>query len=73
MKLRFTAFLAAAPYAMVLMAALLTAGCSSSKVTNTPTQGVGQQLLDLDKAYKEGIINEDQYNKLKREIIKKNQ
>jgi hypothetical protein len=57
----------------VLAAALMAAGCvSSSKVNNAPTEGVGQQLIDLDRAYKEGIITEDQYNKLKKEVIKKN-
>ena len=56
----------------VLALPLMMAGCTSSKVTNTPTQGVGQQLIDLDRAYKEGIITESQYNKLKKEIIRKN-
>jgi len=32
-----------------------------------------QQLIDLDKAYKDGIITEDQYNRLKKEVIKKNE
>ncbi len=56
----------------ILAAPLLLAACSSSKVNNTPTQGVGQQLIDLDRAFKEGIITEDQYNKLKKEIIRRN-
>ena len=56
----------------VLATPLLTGGCvSSSKVTTT--QGVGQQLLDLDKAYKDGVITQEQYEKLKKEIIRKNQ
>lgn len=57
----------------ILATPLITAGCvSSSKVNNAPTQGVGQQLLDLNKAYKDGVITEDQYNKLKKEIIDRN-
>ena len=58
----------------ILIANLVAGGCvSSSRVTNAPTESVGQQLIDLDKAYKEGIITEDQYNRLKNQVIKKNE
>jgi hypothetical protein len=29
----------------------------------------GQELSDLDKAYKDGIITEKEYNKAKKEIL----
>jgi hypothetical protein len=73
MKTKFTNVLRSSLYIAILAAPLFLAGCvSSSKVNNAPTQGVGQQLLDLEKAYKEGIITEDQYNKMKKEIINRN-
>ena len=31
----------------------------------------GEQLMDLQKAYESGAINEQQYNKMKQEIIEK--
>jgi Short C-terminal domain len=31
---------------------------------------LGQELTDLDKAYKEGIITEKEYNKAKKDILK---
>jgi len=47
-------------------------GCSGGganvKATNTT---VGQELMDLDKAYKGGIITEKEYNKTKSEILKR--
>jgi hypothetical protein len=33
---------------------------------------VGQQLLDLEKSYKDGVITEREYNRLKKAIINKN-
>ncbi len=71
-KLTLGNLLNAGLYTALLGATLLTAGCSSSKVNNQPTQGVGQQLIDLDNAYKQGLITEDQYKKLKNKIIRQN-
>jgi len=31
---------------------------------------LGQELTDLDKAYKDGIITEKEYNKAKKDILK---
>ena len=31
---------------------------------------LGQELTDLDKAYKEGIITEKEYNKAKQDLLK---
>ena len=42
----------------------------SSDVTNNYTT-VGQELMDLQKAYEAGAISEEEYNKLKQELINK--
>jgi putative N-acetylmannosamine-6-phosphate epimerase len=44
---------------------------STTKVTQGEQTTLGQQLIDLDKAYKQGIIPEDQYEKSKKELLKK--
>jgi hypothetical protein len=50
----------------------LLPGCASKQTVHTPTASVGQQLQDLDKAYKDGTINQKEYEKLRKAIIKKN-
>jgi hypothetical protein len=59
----------------VTLLLLMSAGCGSTKVsTQTNTNAsVGQQLMDLQKAHDQGLINDTDYNKLKAAIIKKNQ
>lgn len=62
---------------LTLLAAILASpvafsGCSSSKTTNSTSATVGQQLIDLDRAHKDGLITKDQYEKMKKEIIRKN-
>lgn len=48
-------------------------GCfSSSKVLSKNEASVGQQLIDLDKARHQGIIDEKEYLKLKKALIKNN-
>ena len=66
--------------AVIVMAGLIfigsiLSGCGGSKteVNQSPQTTLGQQLIDLDKAYKQGIITEDQYNKTKKELLKKYQ
>jgi hypothetical protein len=55
------------------LAACLQVGCiSSSELQNTNQASVGQQLTDLDRAYREGIISEKEYLKLRKAIIRKN-
>ncbi|GAA5131940.1 hypothetical protein JIN84_07445 [Luteolibacter yonseiensis] len=50
----------------------LTSCFSSSKVNTKNETSVGQQLSDLDNAYRRGIITEKEYLKLKKAIIKAN-
>ena len=56
----------------VCLATSLLAGCvSSSKTESQTTVSVGQQLQDLDKAYKEGTITQKEYEKLRKALIKR--
>jgi hypothetical protein len=59
---------------VVLLACVILAGVtgcvSSSKISHEAS--VGQQLEDLDKSYKDGIITQKEYERLKKALIKKN-
>jgi len=56
---------------MLLMTFSLT-GCGGGGATmEAKTTTTGQELLDLDKAYKAGLISEKDYDKKKKEIMKK--
>lgn len=47
-------------------------GGGEAKVeATTKTTTLGKELMDLDEAYRKGIITEDQYNKKKKELMKK--
>ncbi len=51
-------------------------GCGGSKTEvkskpTTITTTLGQELQDLDKAYKDGIITEKEYEKAKKALIEK--
>lgn len=49
---------------------LTSCGGGGAKVESTvSTQTLGQQLIDLDKAYKEGVITEKEYNKSKKALM----
>jgi hypothetical protein len=57
---------------ILIVATLTLGGCGGggSEVTNVSTSTtMGQELQDLDKSYKEGIINEDQYDSAKKKIL----
>lgn len=56
---------------LFLCATLTSCGGGGAKVESTvSTQTLGQQLIDLDKAYKEGVISEKEYKKSKESLIK---
>lgn len=46
-------------------------GGGTDVVTETSTTTLGQELQDLEKAYKDGIISEKEYKKAKEKLIKK--
>lgn len=51
---------------------LIGCGGGGAKTTvETRSTTTGQELIDLEKAYKAGIISEKEYNKKKKEILKK--
>jgi hypothetical protein len=56
--------MAAAPFC-------LTNCGSSTELTTHNEVSVGQQLSDLQRAHNEGIINESEYNRLKKALIKR--
>jgi len=64
---------------LVLLAALLAGCCGGggkpepASVPVAPAAGatVGQQLIELQKAYQSGAITEDEYKKLKQEAIER--
>ncbi|MEO5715110.1 MAG: hypothetical protein ABIT37_16650 [Luteolibacter sp.] len=60
--------------AIILLASpiALTSCFSSSKVNSKNEASVGKQLTDLDAAYRQGIITEKEYLKLRKAIISKN-
>jgi hypothetical protein len=71
MKTRIIPCLALA--AGVVLAGAVLPGCASrTTVTSNQNASVGKQLQDLDKAYKDGIIDQKEYERLKKALIKKN-
>lgn len=56
-----------------IAAFIVFSGCGGggAKVqTETKATTTGQELMDLDKAYKEGIISEEEYKKQREKILK---
>ena len=57
---------------VLAVGAAILGGCcggGSTKVQSTTTTTTGQQLIDLKKAYTEGAITEEQYNKMKKQVL----
>lgn len=59
--------------ASVLIIGFVLAGCGGSKteIQESPQTTLGQELMDLDKAHKEGIITDDEYKKKKKDIMER--
>ena len=51
-------------------AGFMGCGGGGAKVHTRQTT-LGQELIDLEKAYKDGIITEKEYNKAKKELLKR--
>ena len=62
-------------FAVVVMVCLiglgsLLSGCgSSTQIKQAPQTTLGQELMDLDKARQDGIVSEDEYKKLKKQVV----
>lgn len=56
----------------LLVSTLLTAGCGGGDSSvQAQTTTMGQELTDLKKAYDTGVINEKEYEKSKKNILKR--
>ena len=59
-------------FTLMLLVTFSLTGCGGGGAkVETRTTTTGQELLDLDKAYKEGLLTEKEYDKKKKEIMKK--
>ena len=59
-------------FALMLLMTFSLTGCGGGGATmEAKTTTTGQELLDLDKAYKAGLMTEKEYDKKKKEIMKK--
>jgi len=56
----------------VMLFLAIVSGCGSTKVSTQTNSSVGQQLLDLQKAHDQGIINDQEYERLRKAVVKKN-
>jgi hypothetical protein len=66
MKDRIAAFLVC----FFLIGSIVTGCGGTTRVETTNSVTLGQQLTDLDKAYKDGVITEKEYNKAKESMLK---
>ncbi len=61
-------------FAVLSLVVVFMAGCGGGGAevkSSTTTTTMGQELTDLKKAYDEGIISKDQYEKSKSKILKR--
>lgn len=56
----------------LLVLAFALAGCGgTTRIETTNSVTLGQELIDLDKAYKDGVISEKEYKAAKESILEK--
>jgi len=59
-------------FVLMLLVTFSLTGCGGGGAKmEARTTTTGQELLDLDKAYKEGLITEKEYESKKKEIMKR--
>ena len=59
-------------FMLMLLVTFSLTGCGGGGAKmEAKTTTTGQELLDLDKAYKAGLMTEKEYDKKKKEIMKK--
>jgi len=55
---------------VIAMAVTLLSGCNMVRMTGSPTGNVGRQLLDLHEAHEKELISDDEYERLKSQLLK---
>lgn len=59
-------------FILVLLAVFSLTGCGGGGAKmEARTTTTGQELIDLDKAYQQGLMNEKEYESKKKEIMKR--
>ena len=60
-------------FVLMLLVTISLAGCGGGGAKmEARTTTTGQELIDLDKAYQQGLMNEKEYESKKKEIMKRN-
>ena len=59
-------------FALMLLVTISLAGCGGGGAKmEARTTTTGQELIDLDKAYQQGLLTEKEYESKKKEIMKR--
>lgn len=57
--------------AVLSLAAAPLAACSSTAKTQVETSTTGQQLIDLKAAYDQGVISKSEYERKRKDILRR--
>ena len=57
--------------AVLSLAAAPLSACSSTARTQVETSTTGQQLIDLKAAYDQGVISKSEYERKRKDILRK--